>query len=291
MEPPGQVQSSIDLGGYCPPGSTRKKQVRFAAHHDVLLLRKVIHHNPFSVREAGRVWAMVAEEMCAALRGEGFEVDGRRCRERTGLLLDYYKRQNFIGLRRCGTESLCMEKEDLLQAVLELESEKRMPGPGPEQRHRDPPRDILTVTVNEETLPDVQEEAAAPVSLYPAPYVTATSHGTDRGTQYHTAPSTTVDLKVEDEVEERPSKRRACEGCCGAYARILQHLEHRADAEQRLREEELALRREELQLQRERAAMERERQEAESRERERRFELEREERHIILDILRERMIK
>ncbi|KAM4691706.1 uncharacterized protein WCC33_016487 [Rhinophrynus dorsalis] len=263
MEPPGQVQSSIDLGGYCPPGSTRKRQVRFAAHHDILLLREVIHHNPFAVRESGRVWAAVAEEMNSALRGEGFEVDGRRCRERTALLLHYYKRQNFTGLRRCGTESLYIEKEDLLQEVLELESEKQVAGSEP--RHRYTPQDTMAVTVTEETLCRVQEEVPVP---------------------------TVMETKQEDDIiEERTVRKTECEGCCSAYARVLQHLERRAEAEQRLREEELSLRREELQLQRERAALERERQEAERRERERRFELEREERQIILDILREKMMK
>ncbi|XP_053565259.1 trichohyalin [Bombina bombina] len=289
MEPPGHIQNSIDLGNSCHPGTTRKRQVRFTAQHDIMLLREVIHQNPFSVREAGQVWALVAEEMNNALRGEGFEVDARRCRERTALLLDYYKRQNFTGLRRCGTESLCMEKEDLLQAVLELEAEKRAAEP----RHRDPPQDTLTVTIGEDTLREMPEEALAFPNLYPSPYINPSAHTVARGTQCSTSSSTpATDLKQEEEnLGERPSKKRACEGCCGAYARILQHLERRSEAEQRLREEELVLRREELQLQRERAAIERERQEAESRERERRFELEREERHVILDILREKMMK
>lgn len=36
----------------------------------------------------------------AALQDENFEVDARRCRERTMLLLDYYKKQDFPSLRR-----------------------------------------------------------------------------------------------------------------------------------------------------------------------------------------------
>lgn len=36
----------------------------------------------------------------AALYNENFEVDARRCRERTMLLLDYYKKQDFPSLRR-----------------------------------------------------------------------------------------------------------------------------------------------------------------------------------------------
>ncbi|KAM3921358.1 uncharacterized protein RB166_010743 isoform 2-T2 [Leptodactylus fuscus] len=266
MESQGPVQSSAgraDFGAYSPPGSTRKRHIRFAAHHDILLLREVIHHNPFWVREFGQVWAAVAERMSSALQSEGFEVDGRRCRERTALLLDYYKRQNYAMLRRGGTEAMYMEKEDLLQKILELESEKREVGSDP--RHRDPIRDTMSITVTEETLRRAQEDASIPPVL---------------------------ESKQEDNnLGERPVRKRECEGCCSAYARILQHLERRAEAEQRLREEELALRREELQLQRERAALERERQEAERKERERRFELEREERQVILEILREKMIK
>ncbi|XP_066443604.1 uncharacterized protein [Eleutherodactylus coqui] len=265
MESQGPVQSSAgraDFGAYSPPGSTRKRHIRFAAHHDILLLREVIHHNPFWVREFGQVWAAVADRMSSALQSEGFEVDGRRCRERTALLLDYYKRQNYAMLRRGGTEAMYMEKEDLLQKILELESEKREVGSDP--RHRDPIRDTMSVTVTEETLRRAQEEAAIPHA---------------------------VESKQEDNMGERAVRKQECEGCCSAYARILQHLERRAEAEQRLREEELALRREELQLQRERAALERERQEAERKERERRFELEREERQVILEILREKMIK
>ncbi|XP_069608184.1 uncharacterized protein [Ranitomeya imitator] len=266
MESQGPVQSSAvraDFGAYSPPGSTRKRHIRFAAHHDILLLREVIHHNPFWVREFGQVWAAVAERMSSALQSEDFEVDGRRCRERTALLLDYYKRQNYAMLRRGGTEAMYMEKEDLLQKILELESEKREVGSDP--RHRDPIRETMCVTVTEETLRRAQEEASIPP---------------------------VVESKPEDNnVGERAVRKQECEGCCSAYARILQHLERRAEAEQRLREEELALRREELQLQRERAALERERQEAERKERERRFELEREERQVILEILREKMIK
>lgn len=49
---------------------------------------------------SGRVWARVGEIITAALQDENFEVDARRCRERTMLLLDYYKKQDFSSLRR-----------------------------------------------------------------------------------------------------------------------------------------------------------------------------------------------
>lgn len=93
----------------------------------------------------------MGEIITAALQDENFEVDARRCRERTMLLLDYYKKQDFPSLRRLvlstgpifqekvklnctvylafcvprfGTERLYAQKEDLLHEVLELEAEK-----------------------------------------------------------------------------------------------------------------------------------------------------------------------
>lgn len=42
----------------------------------------------------------MGEIITAALQDENFEVDARRCRERTMLLLDYYKKQDFSSLRR-----------------------------------------------------------------------------------------------------------------------------------------------------------------------------------------------
>lgn len=42
----------------------------------------------------------MGEIITATLQDENFEVDARRCRERTMLLLDYYKKQDFPSLRR-----------------------------------------------------------------------------------------------------------------------------------------------------------------------------------------------
>lgn len=88
-----------------------------------------------------------------------------------------------------------------------------------------------------------------------------------------------------------PTAKRACQCCCQTYSEILSFLEKRAEAEQRLREEEVALRREELEIQRSKIALERERLAAERKERERRFELESQERQVILDLLKEKVLK
>ena len=52
------------------------------------------------------------------------------------------------------------------------------------------------------------------------------------------------------ELSTSPMAKRACQCCCQTYAEILSFLEKRSEAEQRLREEELALRREELDIER-----------------------------------------
>lgn len=96
----------------------------------------------------------------------------------------------------------------------------------------------------------------------------------------------------EDLVElSAPTAKRPCQCCCQTYSEILSFLEKRSEAEQRLREEEMALRREELEIQRSKIALERERLSAERKERERRFELESQERQVILDLLKEKVLK
>lgn len=88
-----------------------------------------------------------------------------------------------------------------------------------------------------------------------------------------------------------PTAKRPCQCCCQTYSEILSFLEKRFEAEQSLREEEMALRREELEIQRSKIALDRERLGAERKERERRFELESQERQVILDLLKEKVLK
>lgn len=57
----------------------------------------------YSCSRSGRIWGRVGEIITATLQDENFEVDARRCRERTMLLLDYYKKQDFSSLRRLVT--------------------------------------------------------------------------------------------------------------------------------------------------------------------------------------------
>ncbi|XP_017283207.1 scaffold attachment factor B1 [Kryptolebias marmoratus] len=250
----------------CPSTTPRKRQVRFSARHDIILLREVIAQNPFGSKEPGRIWARVGEIITAALQEENFEVDARRCRERTMLLLDYYKKQDFPSLRRFGTERLYAQKEDLLHEVLELEAEKGLLASGEGTKYQD-----------EERRSRVLEELALPEQDKPN--------------------ITQMPAEAEEEREQMaelsaaPTAKRPCQCCCQTYSEILSFLEKRSEAEQRLREEELALRREELEIQRSKIALERERLEAERTERERRFELESQERQVILDLLKDKVLK
>ncbi|KAG7491655.1 hypothetical protein MATL_G00006350 [Megalops atlanticus] len=255
-----------------PSTTPRKRQVRFSARHDILLLREVIAQNPFSSKEPGRIWARVGEIITAALQDESFEVDARRCRERTTLLLDYYKKQDFASLRRFGTERLYAQKEDLLHEVLELEAEKGLLGSS-ENKYQD--EDLRKRSLEELVLPEQDKLSVMPPQTVPP------------------AVPPTPDPEEQEEMVEMaaPTAKRPCQCCCQTYSEILSFLEKRSEAEQRLREEEMALRREELEIQRSKIALERERLGAERKERERRFELESQERQVILDLLKEKVLK
>ncbi|KAG5278892.1 hypothetical protein AALO_G00103880 [Alosa alosa] len=239
-----------------------------------MLLREVIVQNPFKSKETGRSWGRVGEIITAALQDENFEVDARRCRERTMLLLDYYKKQDFASLRRFGTERLYAQKEDLLHEVLELEAEKGLAGKE-ESKYQD--EELRKRVLEELSMPEQDKPNLLSVTEPPTAVTTPEPEEAEGVEEL-------VDLAA-------PTAKRACQCCCQTYSEILSFLEKRAEAEQRLREEEMALRREELEIQRSKIALERERLAVERRERERRFELESQERQVILDLLREKVLK
>ncbi|XP_068583562.1 capping protein inhibiting regulator of actin dynamics isoform X1 [Cebidichthys violaceus] len=262
------INNGFSLAGHST--TPRKRQVRFSARHDIILLREVVAQNPFASKEPGRLWARVGEIITAALQDENFEVDARRCRERTMLLLDYYKKQDFPSLRRFGTERLYAQKEDLLHEVLELEAEKGLLAIGENTKYQDD--ELRKRAMEELTLPEQDK-----------PNITITQ-----------TPSAAEPEDGHEEMAElsaAPTAKRPCQCCCQTYSEILSFLEKRSEAEQRLREEELALRREELEIQRSKITLERERLGAERKERERRFELESQERQVILDLLKEKVLK
>ncbi|XP_035494318.1 trichohyalin isoform X1 [Scophthalmus maximus] len=261
-----------------PSTTPRKRQVRFSARHDIILLQEVIAQNPFASKEPGRIWARVGEIITAALQDENFEVDARRCRERTMLLLDYYKKQDFPSLRRFGTERLYAQKEDLLHEVLELEAEKGLLASGEGAKYQK--WSCTHLSQDDELRKRAIEELTLPEQDKPNIHITQTP----------TAESE-EDREELPELSAAPTAKQPCQCCCQTYSEILSFLEKRSEAEQRLREEELALRREELDIQRSKIALERERLAAERKERERRFELESQERQVILDLLKEKVLK
>ncbi|XP_062580715.1 uncharacterized protein LOC134242626 [Saccostrea cucullata] len=90
---------------------------RFSMKDDIELLKEVSSVNPFSGDSVNK-WAEIAENFMMA--HEGVALDGRRCRERTSLLLSYFKADDRDKLYRSGTDEEYGEKEQLLQEVLEL---------------------------------------------------------------------------------------------------------------------------------------------------------------------------
>ncbi|XP_063052432.1 trichohyalin [Engraulis encrasicolus] len=326
--------SGFSIAGPSASTTPRKRQVRFSARHDIMLLREVVAQNPFKAKETTRSWGRVGEIISAALQDESFEVDARRCRERTMLLLDYYKKQDFPSLRRFGTERLYAQKEDLLQVVLELEAEKVL-GKEESKYHDDEllrrrvlgkeeskyhDEELRRRVLEELSMQEEQEKpdllsATAPPTVVTTPEPPGEEAVGVSGRHGHLISG--VQELVDDDDDDgdddgdncglpelllpgggggggalalAPTAKRACQCCCQTYAEILSFLEKRAEAETRLREEEMALRREELELEREKIGLERERLAAERREREQRFELESQERQVILDLLREKVL-
>lgn len=101
--------------------SKRKRQFRFSAAADVMLLREVVAVNPFEQRYGNvlRAWQSIAQKLAA----HGILVDGRRCRERTQRLLEVYKKEDFQKLRKSATLEEYEEKETLLQEISSLISD------------------------------------------------------------------------------------------------------------------------------------------------------------------------
>ena len=68
----------------------RKSKFRFSAQDDIILLKEVVAERPFGSTTG---WQIVAENT-------NLQIDGRRARERTALLLEYFRREDRASLRR-----------------------------------------------------------------------------------------------------------------------------------------------------------------------------------------------
>ncbi|CAC5362005.1 NID [Mytilus coruscus] len=89
----------------------RKKQVRIQPKDDLGLPRGVLANNPFKNRSA---WTDIA----STLSRSDFQLDTRRVRERVGLLIDNYHKQNAESLKRSGIDEKYGEEETLLQEII-----------------------------------------------------------------------------------------------------------------------------------------------------------------------------
>lgn len=93
----------------------RKTMIRFTCLHDVWLLREVLAINPFNMQIPKVGWDKVAENLKPLISKE---ICARRCRERTNLLLDYYRKCAKANVRQTGSEELYEEKEQLLRVSI-----------------------------------------------------------------------------------------------------------------------------------------------------------------------------
>lgn len=99
----------------------RKRQFRFSIGADVELLRLVINHNPYAAAHGDRIrkWKTVSD----ILREACIDIDFRRARDRTSLLIGQWRNQEFGLLRRGGGENQAgqAEKERLVYIVSKME--------------------------------------------------------------------------------------------------------------------------------------------------------------------------
>ncbi|XP_052086539.1 uncharacterized protein LOC127723861 [Mytilus californianus] len=97
---------------HSPPVAAEKK-VRFQPKDDLVLLRKVLARYPFKNKSA---WNEIA--LSVADTRSNFQVDARRVRERSHLLIDPHKKTNAESLKSSGIDEEYEEKETLLDEIL-----------------------------------------------------------------------------------------------------------------------------------------------------------------------------
>ena len=73
--------------------SSRKKMTRFSGSDDLRLLREVLAENPY--QNKGK-WSEIAESLSLA----NFQIDSRRARERTQLLLNQFNKDTNNNLKK-----------------------------------------------------------------------------------------------------------------------------------------------------------------------------------------------
>ena len=101
--------------------SFRKRQFRFSVRNDIDLLKLVLQHNPYGAPHGGRLhkWQNIAN----TLRESGIDIDFRRARDRTALLLDQWRQKDMDTLRRSTSANHedHAQKFGLLQEINDIE--------------------------------------------------------------------------------------------------------------------------------------------------------------------------
>ncbi|KAE9081149.1 hypothetical protein PF006_g27168, partial [Phytophthora fragariae] len=97
------------------PPKKRNTQVRFDDADDDALLKEILAVNPFQVERGSKTAAWATVEAALVL-----DVDARRCRERSTLLLTEFKAKMAKSAAASGIEEEHTEWDDLLANVLEL---------------------------------------------------------------------------------------------------------------------------------------------------------------------------
>ncbi|CAC5407087.1 unnamed protein product [Mytilus coruscus] len=98
-----------------PSVAAETKQVRFQPKDDLVLLREVLDRNPFKNKSA---WNEIA--LSVADTRSNFQIDARRVRERSHLLIDQPKKNNAESLKSSRIDEEYREKETLLDEILSL---------------------------------------------------------------------------------------------------------------------------------------------------------------------------
>ncbi|CDF41026.1 unnamed protein product [Chondrus crispus] len=120
MQPPPGPSSNNP-----PPTTLRKRQFRFSVRADIELLKLVHAENPYAAAHGSRLqkWQAIAN----TLRSSSIEIDFRRARDRTGLLLEQWRDKDLSLLRRSGSgnQEDQAEKETLLEQISRIEQATR----------------------------------------------------------------------------------------------------------------------------------------------------------------------
>ena len=97
---------------------TRKRQFRFSAADDEALLTQVIATFPYKLAHGQKAigWKRVA----AALLSIGLNVDHRRCQERTGVLIDNFRKSESKSRQMSGIDEDFTEIDRLLTELIEM---------------------------------------------------------------------------------------------------------------------------------------------------------------------------